>query len=137
MGPVQMLIVGFEGDRFTGEIADELERLREHDTIRLLDVIIVRRGEGAEIDVIEASDAGIAVNVIDGSDADLSHLDDASGEDLWNAADEIPPGTTAAIALIEHRWAAGLRDAIEHAGGTPLAEAWLAPQDVASLGIPA
>src|SRR5690242_11247720 len=125
MGPVQMLIVGFDGDHFTGEIADELERLREHDLIRVLDVIVVRRGQGAEIDVIEASDAGIAINVIDGSEADLSHLDDASGDDLWNAADSIPPGTTAAIALIEHRWAEGLRDAISNAGGTPLADAWL------------
>ena len=38
-------------------------------------------------------------------------------DDVWYLADEIPPGTSAGIALLEHRWAIPLRDAIERAGG--------------------
>jgi hypothetical protein len=38
-------------------------------------------------------------------------------EDVWYAADAIPNGSAAAIALIEHRWAIPLRDAIIDAGG--------------------
>jgi hypothetical protein len=43
MGPVQLLIVGFAGDEFSGKIGAELERLRENDTIRLLDSSSSRR----------------------------------------------------------------------------------------------
>jgi hypothetical protein len=50
-------------------------------------------------------------------------------------ADAIPAGTMAAVAVIEHRWAIPLRDAIQRAGGMPPADAWLAPEDLASIGL--
>jgi hypothetical protein len=73
----------------------------------------------------------------DTGEVDLSHLDEADASELWDAADAIPPGTTAAVALIEHQWATPLRDAIQRAGGMPIADAWLAPEDVASIGLSA
>jgi hypothetical protein len=143
MGPVQLLIVGFEDPDFRGEIAAELERLRELETIRVLDVIIVAKDEGAGMRVVEMAPGGadgggeLVMRLLDGGDADLSHLDDADPEQLWNAADAIPAGAVAAVVLIEHQWAIPLRDAIQRAGGFPIADAWLAPEDVASLGLPA
>ena len=55
-------------------------------------------------------------------------------EELWSVADTIPMGTTAAVALIEHRWAIPLRDAIREAGGVPLADSWIHPEDLIALG---
>jgi hypothetical protein len=46
----------------------------------------------------------------------------------------IPPGASAAIALIEHRWAIPLRNAIETAGGQTLADTWVHPQDLVAIG---
>ena len=40
---------------------------------------------------------------------------------------------SAAIAVLEHRWAIPLRDAIPAAGGTALADEWLHPQDLVAL----
>ena len=51
----------------------------------------------------------------------------------WSLADVVPVGTTAAVALIEHLWAAPLLGAIRRAGGSPLEEAWLAADDLAAL----
>jgi hypothetical protein len=48
-------------------------------------------------------------------------------------ADAIPPGTSAAVALIEHLWATPLREAIARAGGTALEETWLHGEDVERL----
>ena len=140
MGPVQLLIVGFEEERLTGEIAAELERLREDETIRLLDLLMVAKGEGARLSVVEASEVGgasgsLVRGLLVGADVDLSHLDAADPGDLWDAADAIPDGTVAAVALIEHRWAIPLRDAIRRAGGQPIADAWLADEDLASIGL--
>ena len=43
MGPVQMLVLGFEGDHFTGEILPELRRLKDADVIRMIDMLFVRK----------------------------------------------------------------------------------------------
>jgi hypothetical protein len=51
----------------------------------------------------------------------------------WSLADSVPAGTIAAVALIEHTWAAPLREAINRVGGVPLEETWLAPDDVLLL----
>ena len=136
MGPVQMLVIGFEGGEFSGEIAAELERLREHDTIRVLDLVVVAKDADGNVSAAEGQE-GLALRLLDVTDADLAHLEEADTDDLWEATEAIPPGGAAAVVLIEHRWAIPLRDAIANAGGVPLGDAWLAPEDVASLGLPA
>ena len=136
MGPVQMLVIGFDGGDFKGEIAAEVERLREEDTIRVLDLVVVAKDADGNVSVGEGED-GLALRLLDVTDADLSHLDAVDAADVWEATEAVPPGGAAAIVLIEHRWAIPLRDAIAAAGGVPLADAWLAPEDVASLGLPA
>src|SRR6266513_1613981 len=151
MGPVQMLVVGFEDGKFEGEILAELKRLREHDIIRLVDLLFVAKDEQGEVAAVEHSDLsqqeamefgalagallGLGADGEEGAEAgalagaqagaDGSVLDD----EAWYLADAIPPGTSAGIALLEHRWAIPLREAIERAGGEPLADAWLHPTD--------
>ena len=51
LGPVQMLVVGFEGDNFSGEIREELERLKKHDIVRLIDLLLVKKTDDGEIEV--------------------------------------------------------------------------------------
>src|SRR4249919_2095663 len=55
-GPVQMLVVGFDDGKFSGEILAELRRLREHDIVRLVDLLFVARDENGEIEPLEHSD---------------------------------------------------------------------------------
>ena len=67
-----------------------------------------------------------------------SHLGDEGtlydDAEVWYIADAIPPGMSAAIAVLEHRWAIPLRAAIERAGGVPLTDRWLHPQDLLAVG---
>ena len=42
-GPVQMLVVAFDGNRFRGEIWPELERLKREGVVRILDLLLVRK----------------------------------------------------------------------------------------------
>ena len=41
IGPVQLLVLGFEHPEFHGEIVAELEKLRESDTVRVIDALAV------------------------------------------------------------------------------------------------
>ena len=56
LGPVQMLIVGFQGDNFDGSIMEELDRLKEHDIVRLIDLLFVKKNEEGELEIAQRSD---------------------------------------------------------------------------------
>ena len=156
-GPVQMLVLEFDWERLRGEILPELERLREKDIIRLVDLVVVEKSESGEVTALETSDltadeateygavvgalvgfgaageAGAVIGAGAGAEAaQESTLGD--GADVWYVADAIPAGSIAAIALIEHRWAIPLRDAVGRAGGVALADEWIHPEDLVGLG---
>ena len=157
IGPVQLLIVGFAGGEFKGEIASVLADLRERDVIRLIDMGVVRKDEDGLITMIEHSDLsqdetiefGATVGALiglgaageEGAEAGAiagaeAALDGGMIEDqVWYIADEIPEGTAAAVALIEHRWAIPLRSAIQDAGGFLVSDAWIHPADLVAIGL--
>lgn len=157
-GPIQMLVVGFEDGKFSGEILAELRRLREHDIVRLVDLLFVAKNESGEIEAIEHSDladdeaeafgalAGALIGMgaagEEGAEAGAARGAAAVEErgsvidpdNVWYLADAVPPGTSAGIALLEHRWAIPLRDAIERAGGNTLVDTWVHPRDLVAAG---
>src|SRR5438552_6095261 len=55
IGPVQLLVLGFEHPDFHGEIIEELEKLRESDTVRLIDSLAVYKDAAGEIEVMHLS----------------------------------------------------------------------------------
>jgi len=56
-------------------------------------------------------------------------------EDFWSVDEAIPHDSAAAIALVEHRWAIGMRDAMRAAGGVAVADAWIHPADLVAAGL--
>ena len=84
--------------------------------------------------VISNSDENIEADMVAGAaeGADGHMLDEA---DVWFLADAIPEGTSAAVALIEHRWAIPLRDKIIAADGVVLADEWVHPADLVAIGL--
>jgi uncharacterized membrane protein len=153
-GPVQLLVLGFDRTSTDGTIMSELQRLKEADIVRLIDLMVVRNVEGdletvqtSDLSKDEAEDFGAIVGGLIGAGkgedlessmaagaAEMSdgHMfDDA---DVWYVADAIPEGKTAAVALIEHRWAIPLRDKIMAADGIVLADEWIHPADLVAVG---
>jgi uncharacterized membrane protein len=160
IGPVQMLVVGFEGPEFKGEILEELTRLKDEDIIRLIDLVVVKKDDEGNVETLHTSDLskdeamefgavagaliglgaageeGAEAGALAGAEAmeDGQAFDD---DQVWYAADAIPNGTAAGIALIEHRWAIPLRDAIVRAGGIPLVDEWIHATDLIAVGMKA
>jgi hypothetical protein len=141
-GPVQMIVVGFDHPSFTGEVLAELARLREAGVVRLVDVLLVSRGDDGSFETLPpppGADPGlgrIAADLLGTGEVPGSPDDDAVGEGTWSLADAVPPGGVAAVALIEHLWADSLVGAIQNAGGVTLAEGWLSADDRARLPDP-
>jgi len=158
IGPVQLLVVSFDKPSFTGEIVQELQRLRENNLVRLIDALVVNKDEDGILTALQWSDlsveeaeemgavvgaliglgldgeAGMEAGAIAGMEAGSDgHLIDES--EAWDIAEAIPNGSAAALALIEHVWAGPLRDAIAAAGGVPVSDAWVHPLDLVEIGV--
>ena len=58
-----------------------------------------------------------------------------SEEDAWDVIDDIPRDSAAALILLEHHWAVGLRDAIARAGGMRLGDSFISPLDLVEIGL--
>lgn len=149
VGPVQILVVGFRDPQFRGEALEELRRLREHDIVRLLDLLVVAKDDEGNVRAVELGElpreeaerfGELTRALIEDAGATREAARRAAGledEEAWDVTDVIPNGSAAAIVLLEHRWAVPLREAIARAGGTPLADAWVHADDLAAIGLEA
>ena len=116
IGPVEYMIVSFPGNRFTGEIAPALAELVESNTIRIIDLAFVSKDEDGSIGAFELSD--VDEDVRRGLDAlGLEATGLLGEEDLIDAAEDLEPGSSAAMLLWEDVWAAELASALRGAGG--------------------
>jgi hypothetical protein len=133
IGPVQLIVLGFQHPEFHGEIIAELERLKENETVRVIDALAVYKDAAGEIEVEhlsnltqdEAIEVGSTVAALIGLGIE--------GEEGMVAGAEA--GAAAAQVLLEHQWAIPLRDAIGRAGGFRISDGFISPLDLVEIGL--
>jgi len=159
IGPVQLIVLGFDHPKFHGEIIAELERLRESDTVRVIDALAVYKDAEGELEVEHLSnlsqdeaielgskvgaliglgidgEEGFAAGAVAGAAAGEDGIEVFSEEDAWDVVEEIPNDSAAALVLIEHHWAIPLRDAIARAGGFRISDGFISPLDLVEIGL--
>ncbi len=117
IGPVEYIIVGFPGNKFTGEIAPELIALVESGTVRVLDLIFI--GKDAEGNVLSFEiDELDEVAGFGGLDGEVGGL--IGPEDIEFAASQLEPNSSAALLIWEDLWAAPFARAVLNSGGVLL-----------------
>jgi hypothetical protein len=133
MGPLQYLVIGFEGNRFTGEILPELAALRDQGIIRVVDLLLLQKDDVGDVTAREVSDlAGAEGQAFGPIAGDLLGL--LTDEDLLTAAASIPTNSSAAILLLEHAWAVRLKEKILKANGALLDERLIPAATIEALG---
>jgi uncharacterized membrane protein len=151
VGPVQLLVLGFTEPEFEGEISRELEKLRQSDTVRVIDALAVHKDAEGAIEVqhlsnltaAEAAELGSTVAALVGlAPAEIAAEDTAAhgieilGEELESdVIEEIPNDSAAVLILLEHQWAVGLRDAIARVGGYRIADGMISAYDLVAIGL--
>jgi hypothetical protein len=129
LGPLEYVVVGFEGNRFTGQILSELRAAKEKGIIRIIDLLLIMKDENGDIRALELSDLG-------GEDAEAfgplagDLLEVFEPDDVEAAASTLPNNTSAGLLLIEQTWAIPLKEAILKAGGVPVAGGLVRPEVV-------
>jgi uncharacterized membrane protein len=156
---VQLLVLGFKSPDFHGEVIAELERLRESDTVKVIDALAVYKDADGEIEVEhlsnltqeEAIEVGSKIGALiglgfdgeEGAEAGAELGAEATAEgvhafsdaDAWDVLAEIPNDSATALILLEHHWAVPLRDAIARAGGFRIADSFISPLDLVLIGM--
>jgi uncharacterized membrane protein len=161
VGPVQLLVIGFEHPEFEGKVIEELEKLRESNTVKVIDALAVYKDAAGDVEAAhlsnltreEAIEVGSKVAALiglgfdgeEGMEAGLeagAEVAAAQGgvevfddEDAWDVIEDIPNDSAAALILLEHHWAVPLRDAIASAGGFRLASEFISPLDLVEVGL--
>ena len=159
IGPVQLIVLGFNEPDFHGEIVAELERLRASDTVRVIDALAVHKDADGEIEVQHLSnlskdeaielgskvgaliglgiegEAGLEAGAAAGAEVGADGIHAFSDDDAWDVLEDIPNDSAAALLLIEHHWAVGLRDAIARAGGFRVSDGFISPLDLVEIGL--
>jgi hypothetical protein len=118
-GPVEYLVVAFEGNQFRGEIVPALTELLDQGLIRILDLAVISKGPDGGVLLLEAGElqdeVGHALAELEGEHEAL-----LSEADLLLAAEDLPPNTTAAAMLFENVWAGRFAQAVRNANGEVL-----------------
>ena len=159
IGPVQLIVLGFNHPDFHGEVIAELERLRESGTVRVIDSLAVYKDAQGEIEVEHLSNltqqqavelgskvgalVGLGIEGEEGAEAGAAAgAEEAAGgidvfgdAEEWDVLEEIPNDSAAALILLEHHWAVPLRDAIARAGGFRISDGFVSPLDLVEIGL--
>jgi uncharacterized membrane protein len=161
IGPVQLIVLGFSHPDFHGEIIAELERLRQSDTIRVIDSLVVYKDADGELEVEHLSNLsrdeaievgskigaliGLGIEGEEGMEAGaIAGAEEVAAdggvhvfteEEGWDVLEDIPNDSAAALVLIEHHWAVPLRDAVLRAGGFRISDGFISPLDLIELGL--
>ena len=159
IGPVQLIVLGFSHPNFHGEIIEELEKLRESDTVRVIDSLVVYKDAEGEIEIEHLSnlttdeaielgskvgaliglgiegEEGMEAGAVLGAEAGAEGLQVFDDAEAWDVLEEIPNDSAAALLLLEHHWAVPLRDAIARAGGFRISDGFISPLDLVEIGL--
>ncbi len=159
IGPVQLVVLGFNHPNFHGEVIAELERLRNSDTVRVIDALAVHKDSDGEMEVAHLSnltrdeaielgtlvgalvglgvegEEGIEDGAALGAQAATDGLQVFTSEGAWDVLEEIPNDSAAALILLEHHWAVPLRDAVVRAGGYRISDGFISPLDLVEIGL--
>lgn len=160
IGPVQLIVLGFDHPNFQGEIIEEFEKLRDSDTVRVIDSLVVYKDAdgavttahvsnlthdeavefGAKVGALiglgmEGEEGAVAGAAAGAEVADQQGVQFFSDEEPWDVLADIPNDSAAALILLEHHWAVPLRDAIARAGGFRISDGFISPFDLVAIGL--
>ena len=131
-GPLEYVVIGFDGNHFTGQILPKLLEIEGQGCVRVVDLLFVSKNEAGDLVTLEISD-------LDETEAAsyeplVSEFHGLlTAEDVAELAVDLPENTSAAVALFEHRWAVGLRWAVKAAGGEMLVSGFIHPETQAQV----
>ena len=116
VGPIELLVVKFPGNKFSGEIAPALAELIESGTIRIFDLLFATKDQDGKVTVREIAelddDEYATIDPLVSDTAGLLTVDDVE-----RLTSKLESNSSAALILFENVWATRFTDAVANANG--------------------
>lgn len=131
LGPVDYLVVEFPGDRanFSGAMADALAHLVEAGTIRLLDLVVLRKADDGTVEAFEVDELD-ELGSLRSLETEIAEI--LAAEDVVHLAQAMENGSAAGVLVWENAWAAPFASAARRAGGQLVATGRIPIQAIAA-----
>jgi len=142
LGPIDILVLEFPGNRFTGAGLRELHKQVAAGIISIIDLVIVTKNEAGQVSALNLHDIGPdASAALSQLQATVSQM--LTSDDIEAVGEQLANNSTAAIMLYENTWAARIKQAIIEAKGRVVMQARVPHEivqetldDLADLGAP-
>lgn len=121
-GPIDFIIVGFEGNKFTGNVLKELKKASESGTIAVLALAVVAKDDSGTVTTLDLTEDSLEITQTFALDNNL-----VSEDDITEVGELLEKNTAAGLLIVEHLWAKGLKQAIVDAGGRLIADGRIHP----------
>ena len=128
LGPIDLVVFGFPGSRFTGDIRPRILDLVERDIVRIVDALFITKDDAGDVMIVELEELTDDPDALDFASSLAEQLDLISAEDAVELAADLAPGSSALALVFEHTWMIPVRDAIASSGGVLLAEVRVPPE---------
>ena len=113
-GPVELILAAFDGDEPNADVIGAVMDLVDAGTVRVLDLLFVSRSEAGELASMEIEEAPASFGL---GAVELSASGMAGTDDLEELAENLAPGTSAILLVVELIWARELASRLAEAGG--------------------
>ena len=114
IGPVDVAVIAFEGGEFSADVAPVLADLQSSGTVKVIDMVFVRKAADGSTSVVELADDAVAD--VFGRITD-SQVDLLSEADLADLAEALTPESSAMVVVWENSWAARFADSVRASRG--------------------
>ena len=118
VGPVDVAVIAFEGNKFSGELAPTLAGLQASGVVRFIDLAFVTKDEHGGTQIAELTDDEVTASYRQIVDPRFDLLEQA---DLASLASALPPQSSALVVVWENAWAANLASAVRESNGRVMA----------------
>jgi uncharacterized membrane protein len=156
-GPMQLFVIGFPGNEFSGEILPAINEARDKEIIRLIDYFFISKDEQGNISSLSGTDLGRkeikqlnsvigdllgfgaegSKGAVAGVEAGAKFSENDRGlseSDIREIAESIPDNSSALLMIVEHLWAKKIKQALVNSNGVMISQGMLTPELVVRIG---
>ena len=122
LGPIEVIVLGFPGSQFTGEIRPQIVDLVERGIVRIVDALLIKKDDDGSVTYAEVQEVSSDPDFEALASTVSEILDLLSDDDVEAFAAELEPGSSALAIVFEHTWMKPVRDAVVASGGVLIAD---------------
>ncbi len=131
-GPIDYIIVGFDGNNFDGSILSALEDAIDKNIIAIVSLALIVKDQAGSVNILDLAQAADKTLVVFAAKY-KANRDLITQDDIDEVADLLENNTSAGLLVVEQLWAKPLKAALIKANGVLIAEGRIHPEAAAEL----